>query len=122
MGIKVRVGNNRKLPELTGDPKRDTETIRKFMDLVLGDMNRNVSDIAKAMGGDARNSLTVVSRGPGEEIEVPHNLGFKPTRWKVVSQDGDGNLRKSKGNLGDKSAVYFRTNAEDGVEFIIELS
>ncbi len=122
MGFKVRAGNNRKLPELVGDPKKDTETLRKFLDLVLGDVNRNVTDIAKAMGGDARNTLTVVSMGPGKEIEVPHNLGIRPTRWKVVSQDGDGNLRKSKGNLGDKSAVYFRTNADEGVEFIIELA
>ena len=108
-------------PKPAQDGKIEQERMLEYLRDAVEAIRQDFLDQDDAEGFDHRNEIEVVSEGIGQEVRIPHQLGFVPARMSVVDPGDreDGVVVRSRPDLGDKDFIYVKTTAPRGTKFVI---
>lgn len=99
----------------------EVEDRLRDLERIVDALQRQIRELDQSAGGDIRDRATVLSKGPGKEVSVPHRMRLPPTDYRLLNQKGgDGTIRPSRSNLADARFAYFVTTADKGVKFKVE--
>ncbi len=101
------------------DGSIDSKELHRHTERFATEFERITGEIADSVPGDKRDTVTVVSRGPGTKIRaaLPKKiLERKPDSYIVVHQNGAGAVWPDQ-SLTDGKNVVLNTDAAAGVKF-----
>lgn len=114
MEVEIKRLNPRRLTSLGKKEPTIDEVVRHFT-LIVDDLRKEIVTLAESVPGNIRNTVKVtVPNDVDAVIEVANPLGYVPAKWKVVDQDGTGQLYRTKRSNWSSSKLFFQ--ASEGTE------
>ena len=113
MPIRLKRGVGRRIPEMTENPE-----FSSAVRMAAEETRRDLEQVAEHIPGSKHDTLSFVSRGTQNVIQIANSLSFIPTAVSVCRQTGPGSVWSS-GKLADEEFIYVETDAVAGVRFTL---